>query len=117
MEAASLIGQEACEESRRVTIMERHSFLCYGNVAFAVMWVTFPRFFDPPGRSAPTVTLQVVVQKQAVVHGHEAEAGVVALLGDVPGGQTGVGQVSGSAADAPGPLQGLDVPRQTCTFT
>lgn len=70
-----------------------------------------------PGRSAPTVTLQVVVQKQAVVHGHEAEAGVVALLRDVPGGQTGVGQVFGSAADAPGPLQGLDVPRQTCTFT
>lgn len=113
MEAASLIGQEACEEARRVTIMERHSFLCIrGDVGH------IPEIFQtPPGRSAPTVTLQVVVQKQAVVHGHEAEAGVVALLGDVPGGQTGVGQVSGSAADAPGPLQGLDVPRQTCTFT
>lgn len=77
----------------------------------AAMWVTFH------AEGGPTVTLQVVVQKQAVVDGHEAEAGVVALFGDVARGQTGVGQVSGGTADAPGPLEGLDVPRQTSTFT
>lgn len=64
-----------------------------------------------------TVALQVVVQEQAVVHGHEAEAGVVTLLRDVARGQTGVGQVSGSTANAPGPLEGLNVPRQTSTFS
>lgn len=75
------------------------------------MWVKFRL------AGGPTVTLQVVVQKQAVVYGHEAEAGVIALFGDVARGQTGVGQVSGGTADAPGPLEGLDVPRETGTFT
>lgn len=64
-----------------------------------------------------TVTLHVVVQKQAVVDGDEAEAGVVALFGNIAGGKTGIGQMSWSAAHTPGPLEGLDVPRQTHTFT
>lgn len=75
------------------------------------MWVTYHL------EVGPTVALQVVVQKQAVVYGHEAETGVVTLFGDVARGQTGVGQVSGGTADAPRPLEGLDVPRQTSTFT
>lgn len=64
-----------------------------------------------------TVTLQIVIQKQAIVYGHEAEAGVVALLRDVARGQTGVGQVPGSTANASGPLEGLNIPRQTSTFS
>lgn len=64
-----------------------------------------------------TITLHVVVEKQAVVHGDEAEAGVVALFRYVARGQTGVDQRSQRAAVALGPLERLDVPRQTHAFT
>lgn len=64
-----------------------------------------------------TVTFHVIVEKQAVVHGDEAEAGVVALFRYVARGQTGVGQRSKRAAVTLGPLERLDVPRQTRSFT
>ena len=64
-----------------------------------------------------TVALQVLVEEQAVVHGDEAEAGVVALVGDVAGGQTWVGHQPGQGADTPGPLEGLNVPGQAQAFT
>lgn len=64
-----------------------------------------------------TITLHVVVEKQAVVHGDKAEAGVVALFRNVARGQTGVGQRSRGTAAVLGPLERLNVPRQTHTFT
>lgn len=80
------------------------------------MWVTFLKCSNRCCRQF-TVTLHVVIQKQAVVDGHEAEAGVVALFRNVAGGQAGIGQMSWSTAHTPGSLEGLDVPGQTHTFT
>ncbi len=38
-----------------------------------------------------TITLHVIIEKQAVVHGDQAKVGVVTLLRDVARCQTGVG--------------------------
>lgn len=65
MEAAAWIGQEACEESRCVTVMDELKggggsglvFSAWGSFAFALMWVTFPRYLDTPGDVGPLPSL------------------------------------------------------------
>lgn len=63
------------------------------------------------------IALHVLVENLPVVHGDEAEAGVVALLRGVARGETGVGRRPEQAAVAPGPLEGLNVPGQGHSFT
>lgn len=64
-----------------------------------------------------TVTLHVLVEILSILHGDEAEVGVVALFRDVSRGQTGVHRRPQRAAVALGSLERLDESGQIHSFT